>query len=241
MWLDAVIQVGSTLEAPIVNTIEVLQRNGAVSCSEIVREVSLGNVEVIHSMCALMNASYDRFPSALYKAIDIILQSSEESLVIEGLAALKGGPRGEWESVRRLLRVAESGMNIYVRSYALSEIASSGDIRCVLRVCRLLNNKKQSELIRGAAAEALASFRNSTALKTLRSALSDESPEVRFWACYSLGQLQDEGSLTELHWHAENDLGVSKQWGPVHNEAALAIKYIRQGFVADEPNERYSR
>ncbi len=236
-WLDTAFHEVSIVKEPIGTSIELLQQNGGVSCSDIVREVSLGNRDVIHAICVLMGASNRRFPPALYKVIDIILRSNVEGVVIEGLAALKGGYRGEWETVRRLLGVAEAGINIYVRSYALSELASSGNQRCVSRLCKLLSNKKQNELIRGAAAEALASFRIFTAVAALRSALSDDSAEVRFWACYSLGQLQDEGSLSELQWHAENDLGVSKQWGPVHIEAARAIKYILQGFVADDPNE----
>ncbi len=236
-WLDSISHEVSTEEETIRTCVDLLKQKGGVTCSDILNLVSHGNLEATHAICVLMSASKARFPIALYKVVDLILQSDEERLVIAGLSALKGGPRGEWESLRRLLRVAETGMNTYVRSYALSEIASSGNNRCVPRVCRLLNNKNQSDLIRGAAAEALASFRDSTALATLRLALSDKSAEVRFWVCYALGQLQDEIALPDLIWHAENDLGISKQWGPVNKEAALAVKYIRQGFVADEPGE----
>ncbi len=214
-----------------------LRRNGAVSCDKIVNMVRAGNLDVILAICSLMSLSDEQFPIALYRVVDSLLQSSQEQLVIAGLAALKGGHNGEWESTRRLIQTAETGMNTYVRSYALSMAADSGNMHCVSRICQLLSNKNENELIRGAAAEALAGFHDSAALTTLRAALSDESAEVRFWVCYSLGQLQDSASLSVLIWHAQNDYGVSKQWGYVHEEAARAMKYIQQGLV-DEASER---
>ncbi len=237
-WLETSFHDTSIAEQPIRTSLEVLKQNGCVSFIHTERLVKFGNHDVINAICVLMGASESRFPAALYKVIDIILQSNVEGLVVAGLAALQGGYRGEWDTVRRLLRVAETGMNVYVRCYALSEIASSGNQRCVGRLCKLLSDKNQDDLIRGAAAEALASFRITTALTTLRSALSDESAEVRFWVCYSLGQQQDEDSLPELLWHAQNDLGLSNKWGPVQKEAELAMKYIMQGLAVDDTNDQ---
>ena len=62
--------------------------------------------------------------------------------------------------------------------------------------------------------------------KSIVAALSDDSPEVRFWACYSAGSLKIKNALPKLRELTENDTQDWGQWWPVSEEAADAIEWV---------------
>jgi hypothetical protein len=67
--------------------------------------------------------------------------------------------------------------------------------------------------------------------KTVIAALSDDSPEVRFWACYAAGQLKIENALSRLAELAENDTEDWGAWWYVSEEAADAIEWIHGRYT----------
>ena len=56
--------------------------------------------------------------------------------------------------------------------------------------------------------------------------LSDESAEIRFWACYAAGTLQVESCLPKLRELSETDFEVCPNWWRVSEEATDAIEWI---------------
>jgi hypothetical protein len=62
--------------------------------------------------------------------------------------------------------------------------------------------------------------------KAVIGALSNDSPEVRFWACYAAGQLKIENALPRLGELAENDTEDWGDWWYVSEEAVDAIEWI---------------
>lgn len=62
--------------------------------------------------------------------------------------------------------------------------------------------------------------------KCVINALSDETHEVRFWACYAAGQLKMKNALPKLRELAENDREDWGQWWYVSEEAEDAIDWI---------------
>jgi hypothetical protein len=62
--------------------------------------------------------------------------------------------------------------------------------------------------------------------KAVIGALSNESPEARFWACYAAGSLKIENALPRLAALAENDTEDWGNWWSVSEEAADAIEWI---------------
>lgn len=67
--------------------------------------------------------------------------------------------------------------------------------------------------------------------KCVVGALSDESHEVRFWACYAAGQLKMKTALGKLSEMVENDRSYLEFWWRVSEEAADAIEWINGRFT----------
>jgi HEAT repeats len=63
--------------------------------------------------------------------------------------------------------------------------------------------------------------------KIVIDALADDSPEVRFWACYAAGQLNIENALPKLRELVENDTLDWGQWWLISEEAEDAIDWIQ--------------
>ena len=62
--------------------------------------------------------------------------------------------------------------------------------------------------------------------KSVVAALSDETHEVRFWACYAAGRLKIKSALPRLQELAATDDEDWGQWWYVSEEAADAIEWI---------------
>jgi hypothetical protein len=67
--------------------------------------------------------------------------------------------------------------------------------------------------------------------KTVLTALSDESPEVRFWACYAAGQMKIKSALPKLGELAENEKEDWGEWWLVSEEAEDAIDWIHGRYT----------
>jgi HEAT repeat protein len=65
------------------------------------------------------------------------------------------------------------------------------------------------------------------AVQDLIAALSDKSPELRYWAAYSLGQIGDPESIPALERTASGDVGTLPDGRSVRQEAFDALDAIR--------------
>jgi HEAT repeat protein len=125
------------------------------------------------------------------------IESGNEVEVVE--AAKKLGDLSLRPTVKPLVRLLQGGRTPYVREMACYALAwmDFPDLSPVFIKC--LRNKRESEHVRGQAAEALGMLHGNpdpgksrlrrfrTAENALINGLSDPSPTVRFWCCFALG------------------------------------------------------
>jgi HEAT repeats len=109
------------------------------------------------------------------------------------------------------------------------------DIRCVILSLIETVEFDESEKVRSQALETLgmsSSAKKSGYIlrkkveKVVIQALSDNSSEVRFWACYAARQLKIEKALPKLQHLVETDNKDWGQWWYVSEEAEDAIEWI---------------
>lgn len=67
-------------------------------------------------------------------------------------------------------------------------------------------------------------------VKDLIAILSHGSPELRYWAAYSLGQIGNPESIPELQRVASTDVGLLEDGRSVKEEALEALGTIRSGY-----------
>jgi HEAT repeat protein len=158
---------------------------------------------------------------------------------------------------RALEEAADDGL-VWEVAKALIRLRSNASMPTLVRVLKQANPSKQSaaayvlgwlaiadtvpdliaaatdstldDQVRGHAIEALGTMRSDQAVPTLLSLLVNESPELRYWAAYSLGQIGDPASIPALEHMASHDVVVL---GPPHNrslqeEAMEALEAIRE-------------
>ena len=90
----------------------------------------------------------------------------------------------------------------------------------------LLTNRELSEVTRGHAAEALGVVEASEATDVLITALSDASPEVRYWSVYALAMLKATHARDAIEQLARTDDGVTARGFRVADEARWALTQI---------------
>jgi hypothetical protein len=102
------------------------------------------------------------------------------------------------------------------------------------------NNQSQFEGVRAQALEGfvLQQPKRRTKLwlrieSAVLSALSEESVEIRFWACYAAGNLRLKSALPKLKELAEQDTRIYPGWWRVSEEAEDAIEWVH-GRVGKE-------
>ncbi len=130
-------------------------------------------------------------------------------------------------AVRPLLAAMVDDDDGEVRVAAAQALGALGDKRASEPLMSVLGNPAEDPRVRGMAAEALADLGDRRAVPSLIVALSDPSPEVRFWAAFALGELGDPLALADLERLAATDDAVVPRWGAVSQEAATAIRHIQ--------------
>lgn len=205
-----------------------------------------GDLETVHgagitSIEQLVEAVGDPSRESSLRAIAcVLLATLKEKSATAALAhALEEGPDGlEWEAAKALMRLrAESAAPTLVRvleqgtpskqsaaAYALGWLQVPSTIPA-LRAAAV--DAHLDVEVRGHATEALGVMQAREAVPDLVALLSDESPELRYWAAYSLGQIGDPASIPELERVAANDAGVLFRHGSVKQEALEALATIR--------------
>lgn len=146
-----------------------------------------------------------------------------------------------WESAKALIELrAENSTEILINALKRGSIAQKSAAAYVLGATEALasipdllataGDPTLDDSVRGHAIEALGAMRADEAVEKLLELLSSKSPEIRYWAAYSLGQIGDEVSIPLLEDMAAHD---SERLGPPHNrslreEALEALENIRE-------------
>lgn len=135
------------------------------------------------------------------------------------------------------LEVKVRGKCLFNRNYKRQNtvINVKKDIKFLIQTLLVTIEFDESEKVRGQALETLGmSFfarKNHYCLRkkieqVVVKALSDESSEVRFWACYASGELKIKNALPKLQHLAKNDTKDWGQWWYISEEAEDAINWI---------------
>lgn len=159
------------------------------------------------------------------KALLIAFRDENVSLRWESAKVL--GIIGSKRAVRPLITSLLEAESVESRTAAAYALGFIGDKRALDPLLHVLLNHKEEAKVRGEAAEALALLRDTRAVVPLIECLKDDSPEVRFWSAYALGELGDKKALPELERLATIDEAVLPEWGKISNEAASAIESIQ--------------
>jgi HEAT repeat protein len=118
-----------------------------------------------------------------------------------------------------------------VRAAAAASLGTLASRRGVDALCRRLADPSEDDEVRGFSAEALGHVlaygrRSAKPLEVLRTALSDPSPNVRFWSAFALGEagdISDVARLQQLQADATEVFGGAI----VADEARESIEQIR--------------
>lgn len=209
--------------------LEIVQRAGIASVAQLIEALHDAQQELAIRLiaCSLL-AWLDESSAA--KAIESALERAED----DGLV---------WEAAKALIRLrAESSADTLIRilnqgnlskqaaaAYALGWLNVSDSIPALLAAAV---NPHLDENVRGHAIEALGTMHAREAVPELLKLLSEESPELRYWAAYSLGQIGDPASIPALERMASHDLA---RLGPPHDrslqeEALEALENIRENL-----------
>lgn len=141
------------------------------------------------------------------------------------------------KEVIEILRQSEGVHNRAEAAYALSwmcgEYPKSYTRLAATALLAAFNNPAEDTPVRAQALEgfALQTPRKGTKLwyeveAAVLSALSEESVEVRFWACYAAGSIKLKSALPRLKELAEQDTRIYRGWWRVSEEAEDAIDWI---------------
>jgi HEAT repeat protein len=118
-----------------------------------------------------------------------------------------------------------------VRAAAAAALGTLGSRDGVDPLCRLLADPSEDDELRGFSAEALGHVlafgsRWIKPLEVLRAALTDQSPNVRFWAAFALGEAGDISDVARLQQLEADDAEVFG-CATVADEARDSIEQIR--------------
>jgi HEAT repeat protein len=131
-------------------------------------------------------------------------------------------------AVRPLIEILlDADDDEWVRGMAAHALGRVDDTRGRDTLLRVIKDSTVPPGIRGNATEALTGFRDVRAVPALVEQLRDSSPEVRFWAVFSLGALADTDVILELERIVAEDDAVAPGWWSLKKEASDAIQSIR--------------
>jgi HEAT repeat protein len=140
------------------------------------------------------------------------------------------------EKVRAMRRLMQGHPDLHVRHAAAHWLSFSFDGRALASLLVTVENAAEDPFVRGQAIEGFGVQLHRMqrrrrivrrAERALRRALDDPSPEVRFWACYSLGAMGAARALGKLQFLARHDDALYPTWWLVKEEAADAVLNVR--------------
>lgn len=129
------------------------------------------------------------------------------------------------DQVDVLIAVVESRTEITRRCAAALALGAQHEPRAVKALRDLLVDRRNDAELRGYALEAFGRLRADEVATEVRAALKDGSPDVRYWAAYALGMIQDAAALPQLKLLVQ-DQGMTRSGQVVGDEAAWAIDQI---------------
>jgi hypothetical protein len=146
---------------------------------------------------------------------------------------LSSHPRPPVDKIISVLNEAENAHNREAAAYALSWVLGRRNQKPLEALLATFDKIEESSSVRGQALEGIGLQRptkrnrlwNQIEAAILRG-LSDQSVDVRFWACYAAGTLQLKNALLKLQELAEADFEIYSNWWRVSDEAADAIEWI---------------
>jgi HEAT repeat protein len=157
-----------------------------------------------------------------------------------------------WEAAKALIRIrAVDAAPTLVRvlkggsatqqsaaAYALGWLSVPETIPAVRAAA---SNAQLDADVRGHAVEALGVMEAREAVPDLVALLSDGSPEVRYWAAYSLGQIGDAAAVPALERMAAEDDAVLPHDRSLEQEALDALALIRERLARPARRKRRDR
>jgi HEAT repeat protein len=167
----------------------------------------------------------------LEKLIDDIAHGSELDAIEAAKALIKVQPSIYAMQLSEILKTAANPHNKQAAAYALTWLEKNKDALDAL-ICALIA-VDLPESVRGQAAEGIGEHKprknhklRQKAEAAILAALKDNSPEVRFWACFAAGKIKLKEALPILHQIKEEDKSVNPGWWYVSEEAEDAIEWI---------------
>jgi HEAT repeat protein len=164
------------------------------------------------------------------------LRNGNVSDAFEAAKDLSSRSRPPIDEIIFVLNEAEDAHNREAAAYALSWVFGRRNQKPLEVLLATFDKIEESPSVRAQALEGFGlqrpSKRNRLRCRVEESilrGLSDESTEVRFWACYAAGTLQVESALQKLRELSQTDFEVCPNWWRVSEEAADAIEWIHGG------------
>lgn len=212
---------------------------------EVLESQGIGTVSQLLGVIADQSAAPEMRARAAGLAADLGIADAVPTLV-NALGTETDG-RLVWSAANALvrLRARESGAALVViadkgsRERQTAVLWTLGALRATVAIplLRRIAVDEQADIdVRAHALEALGAVGASEAANDLLAVLSSPSPELRFWACYSLGQVGDAESIPQLEQLARVDLGVSAAGRAIGNEARDAVESIRMRLEWERPS-----
>lgn len=126
-----------------------------------------------------------------------------------------------------------------VRAAAAAALGTLGSRSGVDALCQRLADRSEDDQVRGFSAEALGHVLaygppSVEPLEVLRAALSDPSPNVRFWTAFALGEAGDTSDVARLH-KLQADATEVFGGATVADEARESIERIRTRTTRQAP------
>jgi len=165
-----------------------------------------------------------------------LLENGDEVEVVEAAKQLDNLSLRQY--VKPLIRLLEQGRTAHVRQFACYALAWMSLPRLNPVFIECLRNRKESEHVRGQAAEALGMLHgggpSNSASNAYRAAedlliqsLSDESPVVRFWCCFALGCIGSKRAVGPLSRLKVSDKALCPGMWYVREEASDSLDMIQ--------------
>ncbi len=161
------------------------------------------------------------------RAIEPLLAAlTDNAPEVRAEAARDMGVLRDDAAIAPLAAALERDPNTDVRAMAANALGSFPSVGAAAALSKALRRSGEDPKIRGMAAEGLALAGGKMAVEPLIEALSDPSPEVRFWAAVGLGGLGDTAALPALRRLSEAEGASPPGARDVREEAVKAIENI---------------